>query len=466
VPGSRKRQLPDQGRAVLLPRLRRRRQPKTAERLSSLLLRDRTCPLGPFPDEEPGPPETGWQAPSAETVRYPEAAAPPYEPPPLPLRVQAPPPVDTAVIRISIASVAADAQRCAGDFYGYLFAANPQLREMFPPVMGRQNERLFRALLKIAELLGTPDRLAAYLTQLGADHRKYGVRPEHYAMVGDALIRTLRRHSPAWDDRAEAAWLAAYAVAADAMIAGAETSPGPATWRGRVVRHQMLSDDLLVLGIQTDQPFPYEPGQYVTVMHRKWPRVWRQFSVASAPGPEFNYIELNVRYVPGGWVSTALARDTGVPDEVIIGPPVGSMTADVADGHDLLLVGGGVGLAPMKALAQDVLVRDESALAGGWGRRRNIALFHGARTPLDLYAMPELHELEKSFPWFSVVPVVSDDPEYTGEKGTVTDAVIRREWEGRHAYLAGPPQMISSTLDGLCSGGMSEEQVHYDDPGT
>ena len=115
----------------------------------------------------------------------------------------------------------ATAQEVAETFYSYLFAACPKLRRMFPAAMTTQNERLFRALMKIVSLLDEPDRLARYLGQLGFDHLKYGVKPEHYDAVGKALIRTLARHCTVWGEAEEAAWTAAYRLAADAMIAGA-----------------------------------------------------------------------------------------------------------------------------------------------------------------------------------------------------------------------------------------------------
>jgi NAD(P)H-flavin reductase/hemoglobin-like flavoprotein len=380
--------------------------------------------------------------------------------------LQAPPLLDVLAIRRSVKSIRSSPQKVAGDFYGYLFTASPGLREMFPPVMREQNERLFAALVRVVSMLDTPDRLARYLSQLGADHRKYAVRPEHYAPVGDALIRTLRRHCEAWDDRAEAAWLAAYGVAAAAMIDGAETSDGPPYWHGRVARHEMRGADLAVLHIETSEPLPYEPGQYITLQTAKWPRVWRAFSVANSPVMGTGTIELHVRRVPGGWVSTALTRDLHLGSEVILGPPAGSMTSEPAGGRDLLLVAGGVGLAPMKALAEDVLARDEAAQAGGWGARRNIALFHGARTALGLYGMPQLRELERTFPWLSVIPAVSDEPAFAGARGSVTDVALgHAEWLGREAYLAGPPDMINGTARKLIAAGMPEERVHFDDPG-
>jgi NAD(P)H-flavin reductase/hemoglobin-like flavoprotein len=369
------------------------------------------------------------------------------------------------VIRRSLENMTADAQKCAGDFYGYLFTGCPHLREMFPPMMTVQNERLFAALLRIVSLLGTPDALARYLTQLGRDHRKYGVQPEHYAPVGEALLRTLRRHCPGWDGEMEAAWGAAYAMAADQMVFAAKTAPGPATWQAQVIRHERRSRDLAVLTLQTDQPLPYRAGQYVTVRHPKWPRVWRQFSVANPPQlyGERSIIELHVRAVPTGWVSSALVRDTELFSEVTIGPPAGLMTADALGQHDLVAVAGGTGLAPVKAIVEAVLAGDEAAMAAGGGYRRNIHLFHGAQTPTDLYDMPALHELSSVYPWLQVVPVV-DDGNFPGLTGYVADAALDYSgWAGREALIAGPPGMTVSALKQFRDAGFLDMSLHYDE---
>ena len=82
-------------------------------------------------------------------------------------------------------------------FYGRLFAENPELRPMFPAAMDAQRDRLFRALTRIVHSLSAPEQMEPYLSQLGLDHRKYGVLTEHYPAVGRALLATLRRCSGA-----------------------------------------------------------------------------------------------------------------------------------------------------------------------------------------------------------------------------------------------------------------------------
>ena len=76
-----------------------------------------------------------------------------------------------------------------------------------------------------------------------------------------------------------------------------------------------------------------------------------------------------------------------------------------------------------------------------------------------------MHDLERSYPWFSYVPVVSGDPSFTGQRGNVSDVALEHDWTGRHVYLAGPPEMLMSAAARLSAAGMSDEDVHFDEPG-
>lgn len=424
----------------------------------------RTWPRRPRADHPPEPaPRTRLLANGREPPTLPDPS--PLEVPP----VRPPPPLNPLAAQQALEGMTGGARECAGDFYGYLFTACPHLRDMFPPQMTVQNERLFAALLKMASLLGVPDQLARYLGQLGADHRKYGVRPEHYAPVGEALLRTLRRHCPNWGEAAEEAWATAYAAASDMMIAGAQAAPGPAWWDGQVVCHERRGHDLAVLTVRTESPVAYRPGQYVTVESPKWPRTWRSFSVANAPQPDgtSDLIDLHVRAVSCGWVSSALVRDTHPGGQLTIGPPAGGMTGDGLWGHDLVMVAGGTGLAPVKAVAEAVLAQDELAVMDGTGSRRNIHLFHGGRTPRDLYDMPALRELSACYPWLQVIPVVSDSPGFPGLNGNVAEAALGFSgWPGREIFISGPPEMARRAVGQFREAGYPGSLLHFDEDST
>ena len=251
-------------------------------------------------------------------------------------------------------------------FYGRLFAENPKLRPMFPAAMDAQRDRLFRALTRIVHSLSTPEEMEPYLSQLGLDHRKYGVLTEHYPAVGRALVATLRRFSgDAWTPGAEAAWAGAYERATRLMTASADRSAenSPPWWTAEVVGHELRSPTLAVVTLRPEEPFPYLAGQYVSIQTAHWHRVWRPFSVANAPRAD-GLLTFHIRAVAGGWVSSALVHHTRVGDRVNLGPPQGSMTLAAGSGGGLFCVAGGSGLAPLKALIEQAIADSQPVTLG------------------------------------------------------------------------------------------------------
>jgi NAD(P)H-flavin reductase/hemoglobin-like flavoprotein len=362
-------------------------------------------------------------------------------------------------IRETFAIVAAAGEEPASYFYGRLFVAHPQLRDMFPPAMDAQRDRLLRALVRIVEGLTSPEDLVSYLSQLGHDHRKYSVEPAMYDAVGEALIATLRAYAgPAFTADAEDAWVQAYQAASGLMIRAAEDDAAfaPAYWTAEVVGNEQRQPGIAVLTVAPDQPLPYLAGQHVTVQTPRWPRVWRPYSVASRPR-EDGLMTFHVRAVPGGWVSNALVRYAPPGQELILGPALGTMTLGRAGPRDLLCVAGGTGLAPIKAIIEQA-IRESSACP------RQIFLFYGARNRDELYDLQDLYRLADAYPRFLLTPVTSDDPAFDGMQGNVGRVAARylplRECA---AYVAGPPSMVRETIRVLARAGIPQEHIHYDD---
>ncbi|MFC0042521.1 globin domain-containing protein [Actinomadura rayongensis] len=344
--------------------------------------------------------------------------------------------------------------KAAAYFYGRLFAAEPRLRALFPPAMDVSRDRLFRTLTVVVFRSDEPAELAGLLEPLGRAHRKYGVLPEHYPVFGDALVATLRRFAgAAWSARAEAAWTAAYDRAAALMIAAAEDDAAarPPWWVAEVAEHDRRRADLAVLTLVPDRPYPFEAGQHATVQTSRWPRVWRPYSLAGAPRPD-GTLRLHVRSVPGGWVSGALVRETRPGDTLLLGPPAGGLTLDPGSGRDLLLIGGGTGLAPLKALAERAAAREPG---------RAVRLFAGARSADDLYDLPDLRRLESARPAVRVTAVPQD------EFGPLPDALpdlldAVPDPAGHDVYVAGPPAMVRAALGALDRCGVPADRVRHE----
>jgi nitric oxide dioxygenase len=132
---------------------------------------------------------------------------------------------DVTVIRDSFALVARDAPGATACFYGHLFALAPDLRPLFPADMTAQGEKLATALSVVARLAGDFETLAPILDVLAVRHVAYGARPEHYPVVGAALLQMLDERVPMpRPDSLLDAWGKAFAAISARMIAAAEAA--------------------------------------------------------------------------------------------------------------------------------------------------------------------------------------------------------------------------------------------------
>ena len=78
-------------------------------------------------------------------------------------------------------------------FYAELFAIDPSLRSMFPDDLKSQQRKLLAALATVVRSLHTPVTIMNTVEKLAVKHLDYGVQPEHYTYIGNALLRTLKQ---------------------------------------------------------------------------------------------------------------------------------------------------------------------------------------------------------------------------------------------------------------------------------
>lgn len=362
---------------------------------------------------------------------------------------------DYQLLKESLALIEPVYDKVTGYFYARLFVENPHLRSMFPLTMDLQRDRLFRALVHVVQAVDQPEQVVPMLQQLARDHRKFQVEPAHYDAVGRALIGAIRQYSYGeWSDEIEAAWWRTYSVAARTMIdAAAAADHTPAFWNAEVVSVDRRAHDIAVIHVQPDQPYPYEPGQYASVECIHVPRVWRQYSMANAPRRD-GQLEFHVRTLGAGWVSGALVRRTTIGEIIKLGPPMGTMLLDRESQRDLLFVAGGTGLAPMKALIDDLR---------RWNTTRTAHLFFGVRKATDLYDLDAMRQLADRYPWLTVVPAVSEDFDYPGERASLPAVLGRRgPWYSHDVFASGSPDMIRATVAKLRELQVPAERIKYD----
>jgi nitric oxide dioxygenase len=126
------------------------------------------------------------------------------------------------LVQGSFAKVAPIADTAAGLFYGRLFEIAPQVRPMFKDNIDEQGRKLMATLALVVNGLNNLGEIVPIAEKLAVRHVDYGVKAEHYPVVGEALLWTLEQGlGEDFTPPVKAAWMQAYTVLSGAMIAAA-----------------------------------------------------------------------------------------------------------------------------------------------------------------------------------------------------------------------------------------------------
>jgi NAD(P)H-flavin reductase len=172
--------------------------------------------------------------------------------------------------------------------------------------------------------------------------------------------------------------------------------------------------------------------------------------MANAPRPD-RVLEFHVREAGAAGVSAALVRRLKPGDVLRLGRPAGSLALDPYSRRDLVFVTGGTGLAPAKALI-DELTR--------FNRTRWIHLFRGERRPSDFYDRDGIDRIAQRHPWLTVVRSTSDEPDEHGARAPISEVVARHgPWPNHDFYVFGSPVMVDATLRRLDEIGVPADRI-------
>jgi nitric oxide dioxygenase len=113
-------------------------------------------------------------------------------------------------------------EQAAVMFYDRLFEIAPQVKSMFPADMTEQRGKLIAMLAAVINGLGDLPSILPAASALAKRHVAYGAKPEHYPVVGAALLWTLEKGlGAAWTPEVAGAWTTAYGTLSGFMISEA-----------------------------------------------------------------------------------------------------------------------------------------------------------------------------------------------------------------------------------------------------
>lgn len=225
---------------------------------------------------------------------------------------------------------------------------------------------------------------------------------------------------------------------------------------GTVSRFENLSPTIKGVWIKLDDAagIRFQAGQYIN-LHLPGENTSRAFSLANPPSAS-GEIELNIRRVPGGQVTSWIHDTLQVGDQVKLSGPYGRFFVRKSAGLPHLFLAGGSGLSSPRSMILDLL---------GEGCTQPITLVYGARSQDELYYHDDFVALAAQHPNFTYVPALSsvaDDSDWSGFRGFVHDAAkdyFSNDFRGHKAYLCGPPVMIDACITTLMQGRLFERDI-------
>jgi len=210
----------------------------------------------------------------------------------------------------------------------------------------------------------------------------------------------------------------------------------------------------VLLRLPANEIFSFVAGQYVDIMLPQNRR--RSFSIANPPH-DAEFIELHIRKVAGGEFTQQLFDGMKEKTLLRLEGPLGQFWFREESSRPALLIGGGTGYAPLRAMLRHLLERRDS---------RPLHLYWGAQTRADLYEDAMLRDLANRFPNLSYTPVLSDasGDAWQGRTGWVHAAVLQDhpQLQQFDIYASGPPIMVETIRHQFIERGLPPEQLFFD----
>ena len=224
-------------------------------------------------------------------------------------------------------------------------------------------------------------------------------------------------------------------------------------WRHRfyIDRVERETDEVasVYIGGRNIDQFPGQAGQFMILRFLAKSFWWQAHPFSFSQKPDGRFLRVTIKNV-GDFTSNIPALKPGTL--VFIDGPHGVFTEKPETKNKILLIGGGIGITPLRALAEEMI-------ANG----KDVSLLYGNRSGKNIALKNELDELAKSR--LRVNYVVSDDPSWTGIKGHVNATVIKNlvpDFSEREVYLCGPAPMMKSVRSELSKLGVQASLVHYE----
>jgi len=224
----------------------------------------------------------------------------------------------------------------------------------------------------------------------------------------------------------------------------------------KILEIKSLTKDTKKFIISTPKNFRFKPGQYILLELKIKNTIQRRaYSIASAPNPKENKIELCIkRIIPKGFANEIFKLKLNSKINFI--GPIGNFFIDKKPKKDLIFISVGTGIAPFKSMIEHLLKN--------LNFKKQIILIQGCRHEKDILYKKFFSDLEKQFPNFKQHIILSKPKKECEFKGHVQNLLnkIVANPKNHNYYICGMNEMLSEVAEKLNFLGVKENQIYFE----
>ncbi|WP_413089214.1 NO-inducible flavohemoprotein [Terribacillus sp. 179-K 1B1 HS] len=352
-------------------------------------------------------------------------------------------------------------------FYEELFKAHPELLNIFNhanQARGKQQTALANAVYAAAVHIDKLEAILPTVVQIAHKHVSLGVKPEHYPVVGEYLLKAIKMVlGDAATPEILKAWEEAYGVIADAFIGveanmyeeNAKKEGGWAFFKDFIVANKVPESDVITsfyLKPADGGHVPdFKPGQYISVRvsipGEKYMMI-RQYSLSKTPSPDMFRISVKKENDndPDGKVSVYLHEQVKEGDKLEVSAPAGDFTLEGNPHNAITFIAGGVGITPIMSMLETLAEKDPN---------REVVFLQAARTPAYAAFTEQIQSFQER------MPNLTYQTYYDGNR--IDETVLKENVNSNSdVYVCGPAGFMEFVISTLYHTGFSKEQIHFE----
>ena len=219
-----------------------------------------------------------------------------------------------------------------------------------------------------------------------------------------------------------------------------------------------ITSDIKIFTLYIENPLEYSPGQFINIQHQTEDnkKINRAYSIASKPKNNGNnYIELCIKKVEEG-IFTPKLWEMDIGEELNIMGPLGLFTPKSTTNKYTILIGTGVGIAPLRPILKSELEKKEE-----------IDLIYGARHLYQMCYKNEFENLQKNSNNFNFIPTLSrpennnarEEIKNTGYVHEHLNKIETKKLLNSDIFICGSSSMVNETIEKLKKLGVDPENI-------